>query len=130
MCSVCSFAFCANCNKTYHGTSKCYEEPKEPHKPEETSEDLLIKPPETDEGMRALMDDYSTGSKERLHLLERRYGRQTLLHTVEKHVSDKWITVNTKPCPHCFSPIQKEGGCSILLCAHCRRRFDWNLGPF
>uniref|UniRef100_A0A3B5LN81 RBR-type E3 ubiquitin transferase n=1 Tax=Xiphophorus couchianus TaxID=32473 RepID=A0A3B5LN81_9TELE len=79
MCSVCSFAFCVDCKKTYHGTSKCYEEP-----------------------------DLSTekSGKRKRRLLENRYGRKLFVYTFEKHVSDKWITTNTRPCPHCFSPIQ------------------------
>ncbi|MEQ2171792.1 hypothetical protein GOODEAATRI_014295 [Goodea atripinnis] len=58
------------------------------------------------EAMAALLRDYATGSRQRRRLLEGRYGRKLLLYTQEKHASDKWVTVNTKPCPHCFCPIQ------------------------
>lgn len=52
------------------------------------------------------MEDYAKGGKRRRRLLENRYGRKLFVYTFEKHVSDKWITTNTRPCPHCFSPIQ------------------------
>uniref|UniRef100_A0A146ZPL5 RBR-type E3 ubiquitin transferase n=1 Tax=Fundulus heteroclitus TaxID=8078 RepID=A0A146ZPL5_FUNHE len=122
MCSVCSFAFCVDCKKTYHGTSKCYEAPKVP---EQTSEDPLAVPPQTEEGMIALLEDYTTASKWRRRLLENRYGRQTLLHTIEGRVSDRWKAVHTKPCPHCFFPIQKDGGCNHMICRWCHRMFNW-----
>ncbi|XP_047230227.1 E3 ubiquitin-protein ligase RNF14-like [Girardinichthys multiradiatus] len=116
MCSVCSFAFCVNCKKTYHGTSKCYEEPNE-----KNSNDPLISLPQTSEGMAALLQDYATGCRQRRRLLERRYGRKLLLYTQ----SDKWVTVNTKPCPHCFCPIQKDGGCNHMYCTRCNQGFNW-----
>ncbi|KAM4738900.1 E3 ubiquitin-protein ligase RNF14-like [Anableps anableps] len=122
MCSVCSFAFCANCKKTYHGTNKCYEEP---NIPEENSDDPLISPTQPDEGMKGVMEEYANGNRRRRHLLERRYGRKMLLYTFEKHVSDKWITANTKPCPHCFCPIQKAGGCNHMFCTRCNQNFQW-----
>ncbi|XP_015248809.1 PREDICTED: E3 ubiquitin-protein ligase RNF14-like [Cyprinodon variegatus] len=122
MCSVCSFAFCVDCKKTYHGTSKCYEEPK---MSEQMSEDPLKGPPQTAEGMKALLEDYAKGSKRRRHLLERRYGRKLLLYTIEKHATSMWIAGNTKPCPHCFCPIQKDGGCNRVYCTQCYRPFNW-----
>ncbi|GAB2252771.1 hypothetical protein Droror1_Dr00005618 [Drosera rotundifolia] len=35
-----------------------------------------------------------------------------------------WITVNTKPCPTCHKPVEKNGGCNIMTCV-CRRQFCW-----
>ncbi|PWA21069.1 hypothetical protein CCH79_00009499, partial [Gambusia affinis] len=102
MCSVCSFAFCVDCKRTYHGTSKCYEEPD---LSTEKSEEQLIAFPKTEEGIQALLEDYAKGGKRRRRLLENRYGRKTFVYTFERHSSEKWITTNTKPCPHCFSPI-------------------------
>ena len=27
-----------------------------------------------------------------------------------------WITVNTKPCPKCHKPVEKNGGCNLVSC--------------
>lgn len=27
-----------------------------------------------------------------------------------------WITVNTKPCPKCHKPVEKNGGCNLVAC--------------
>lgn len=39
--------------------------------------------------------------------------------------SKKWIYENTKPCPSCSTPIQKNGGCNHLNCAKCGTDFCW-----
>lgn len=58
------------------------------------------------EGMKALWDDYASGSKQRKHLLESRYGRKALLSTMEDFLSEGWIAINSKNCPDCFCRIQ------------------------
>ncbi|MEQ2281633.1 hypothetical protein AMECASPLE_032443, partial [Ameca splendens] len=100
LCSVCSFAFCVNCKKTYHGTNKCSEITNE------TDEDLDQALPKSEEGVRALLEDYTSGSKQRRRLLELRYGRNVILRPVEFRMSEKWIDGNTQACPHCFCKIQ------------------------
>ncbi|XP_059647719.1 probable E3 ubiquitin-protein ligase ARI1 isoform X2 [Cornus florida] len=35
-----------------------------------------------------------------------------------------WITVNTKPCPHCHKPVEKNGGCNSVSCI-CGQSFCW-----
>uniref|UniRef100_A0A3B3W0V2 RBR-type E3 ubiquitin transferase n=1 Tax=Poecilia latipinna TaxID=48699 RepID=A0A3B3W0V2_9TELE len=105
MCSVCSFAFCVDCKNTYHGRSKCHEEP-----------DLST----------ALIEEYAKSGKRRRRLLENKYGRKLFVYTFEKHISDKWISANTKPCPHCFSPIQKYFGCNHMFCTQCKGKFTCN----
>ncbi|MEQ2275944.1 hypothetical protein XENORESO_011314, partial [Xenotaenia resolanae] len=119
LCSVCSFAFCVNCKKTYHGTNKCSEITNE------TDEDLDQALPKSEEGVRALLEDYTSGSKQRRHLLELRYGRNVMLGPVEFCMSEKWIDGNTQACPHCFCKIQKDGGCDVICCTRCGRRFHW-----
>ncbi|XP_043985244.1 E3 ubiquitin-protein ligase RNF14-like isoform X2 [Gambusia affinis] len=128
MCSVCSFAFCVDCKRTYHGTSKCYEEPD--LSTEKSEEQLIVLWKKTiskhcSEGIQAVMKDYAKGSKQRRHILENKYGRKFFVYTFEKQISEKWITTNTKPCPHCFSPIQKDGGCTHMFCTYCKRDFTW-----
>lgn len=66
-------------------------------------------------GMMALWDDYTRGSKQRKTLLEGRYGQNAFRVAVESILSDRWKTVNTKKCPHCFCIIQVFIDCIDLL---------------
>jgi ariadne-1 len=27
-----------------------------------------------------------------------------------------WVTANTKPCPTCHKPVEKNGGCNHVTC--------------
>ncbi|GMH17519.1 hypothetical protein Nepgr_019360 [Nepenthes gracilis] len=38
-----------------------------------------------------------------------------------------WITVNTKPCPKCHKPVEKNGGCNLVMCV-CGQSFCWICG--
>ncbi|KAL3614144.1 carbonyl reductase (NADPH-dependent) ari1 [Castilleja foliolosa] len=38
-----------------------------------------------------------------------------------------WMTVNTKPCPKCFKPVEKNGGCNLVSCI-CGQAFCWLCG--
>uniref|UniRef100_A0A3Q1EZ39 RBR-type E3 ubiquitin transferase n=1 Tax=Acanthochromis polyacanthus TaxID=80966 RepID=A0A3Q1EZ39_9TELE len=105
MCSVCNFAFCVKCRKTYHGLFSV----------------LLC----LSEGLKAVWDDYSTGNRERRRLLEGRYGRDIMQGTLTMWLSDDWITDNCKHCPHCFCKIQKISGCNVMTCTQCHRQFCW-----
>ncbi|XP_070497948.1 E3 ubiquitin-protein ligase ariadne-1-like [Chironomus tepperi] len=40
-------------------------------------------------------------------------------------LSSKWIHENTKNCPSCKSPIQKNGGCNHMNCPKCKFDFCW-----
>ena len=31
----------------------------------------------------------------------------------------------TKPCPHCHTPITKNGGCKHMHCTRCNTNFNW-----
>lgn len=124
MCSVCNFAFCVLCKKTYHGPDDCQNK-KKVKEEEEVPQDPTTALPRTEEGIKALWEDYSTGSKERKKLLESRYGRRRLICTVQEGLSENWLDSNSKYCPHCFSRIQKDGGCNMMFCIQCRHRFCW-----
>ena len=36
-----------------------------------------------------------------------------------------WILANTKPCPRCKRPIEKNQGCMHMTCSQCRHEFCW-----
>ncbi|KAL5715101.1 RBR-type E3 ubiquitin transferase [Ranunculus cassubicifolius] len=38
-----------------------------------------------------------------------------------------WMTVNTKPCPKCHKPVEKNGGCNLVSCI-CGQAFCWLCG--
>ena len=40
----------------------------------------------------------------------------------------RWIEIHTKPCPRCWVPIEKDGGCCSLRCSHCLGDFCWISG--
>ncbi|KQJ91448.1 hypothetical protein BRADI_4g37780v3, partial [Brachypodium distachyon] len=55
---------------------------------------------------------------------------------IEKHASDSetanWVLANTKHCPECRRPIEKNMGCMHMTCSNpCRHEFCWLcLGPW
>ncbi|XP_069560802.1 E3 ubiquitin-protein ligase RNF14-like [Brachyistius frenatus] len=125
LCSVCRFAFCVTCRKTYHGTDDC--QTKKSIKLQIKRDEALpgVDLPQSQEGLRALWDDYDGGSKKRRQLLESRYGRGILQKNLEMYLSEDWIVINSKACPYCFSRIQKDQGCNRMICSQCRRLFCW-----
>jgi len=36
-----------------------------------------------------------------------------------------WMAANTKKCPRCTSPIEKDEGCNHMSCRKCRHEFCW-----
>lgn len=38
------------------------------------------------------------------------------------------ITIHTKPCPKCHTPIDKNGGCVHMVCSLCHTAFCWKCG--
>lgn len=39
--------------------------------------------------------------------------------------SELWVKVNTKKCPKCQTPIQKNQGCMHMTCGKCKYEFCW-----
>ncbi|XP_029938843.1 E3 ubiquitin-protein ligase RNF14-like [Salarias fasciatus] len=119
VCPECNFAFCVICRSAYHGTEEC---PAGKKVKKSNFHEYL---PESHKGMMGLWNDYITGTKNRKHTLESKYGRKILMSTLACGLSDLWIAGNSKPCPHCFCKIQKEEGCNLVLCSRCKQSFCW-----
>ena len=49
----------------------------------------------------------------------------TFQRRVEGEKSDAWKDEHTKPCPSCFAPILRSGGCSHMTCSACEYQFCW-----
>lgn len=41
--------------------------------------------------------------------------------------TNSWLHANTKPCPKCAKPVEKAGGCNLVLC-RCGQAFCWLCG--
>ncbi|KAK9074034.1 hypothetical protein SSX86_006629 [Deinandra increscens subsp. villosa] len=41
--------------------------------------------------------------------------------------TNNWISANTKPCPKCHKPVEKNGGCNLVCCV-CGQAFCWLCG--
>lgn len=39
----------------------------------------------------------------------------------------RWLAANTKPCPKCSFPIEKNGGCLHMRCHKCQHYFCWQV---
>ncbi|XP_049588317.1 E3 ubiquitin-protein ligase RNF14 isoform X2 [Syngnathus scovelli] len=125
LCSVCAFAFCVSCKKTYHGTQGCTPAALPKRLQSKDTEEGSATLPHSLEGMKFLWDDYVSGSKQRRRLLVSRYGRKVLFLNLESTLSEGWIHLNTKNCPSCFSKIEKDAGCNVMTCSQCRQIFCW-----
>lgn len=42
-----------------------------------------------------------------------------------ENMNMNWILANTKPCPKCLRPIEKNQGCMHMTCSQCRFEFCW-----
>ncbi|XP_053287392.1 E3 ubiquitin-protein ligase RNF14 [Pleuronectes platessa] len=125
LCSVCRFPFCVRCRKTYHGAADCQENTTMKKLMETDLQEGKVDVPQSQEGMRALSDDYTSGSEERRRLLQSRYGRRMLQVVLPEFLSEDWVVFNSKSCPHCFCKIEKSGGCNMMTCSRCRQLFCW-----
>ena len=38
--------------------------------------------------------------------------------------TNNWLAANTKPCPKCGKPVEKNGGCNLVVCK-CRQVGSW-----
>ena len=38
------------------------------------------------------------------------------------------LQAHSKPCPKCSVPVEKDGGCNLVVCGSCRQPFCWLCG--
>ncbi|CAH0386783.1 unnamed protein product [Bemisia tabaci] len=50
---------------------------------------------------------------------------QTYCNESEDAANCLWLVTNSKPCPNCKSPIQKNEGCNHIKCYKCKHDFCW-----
>ena len=44
---------------------------------------------------------------------------------VEQGANNLWLLAHSKGCPHCKSPVEKNGGCNHMKCTNCEFHFCW-----
>ncbi|KPP63376.1 ankyrin repeat and IBR domain-containing protein 1-like [Scleropages formosus] len=64
----------------------------------------------------------SSGSRKCLRCIQRMAGVSA---AYEDAANLLWLRTNSKPCPICKSPIQKNEGCNHMQCAKCKYDFCW-----
>ncbi|XP_073507352.1 E3 ubiquitin-protein ligase RNF14-like isoform X2 [Phyllobates terribilis] len=98
ICSVCQYAFCILCKMTFHGISPC----NIPEGPEENIADLS--------------EEDLTAEEENRRRVEK---------SVQRMQNREWIKMNSKSCPGCKVPIEKNDGCNKMTCSKCKEFFCW-----
>lgn len=51
--------------------------------------------------------------------------RQWITKNSAESENMNWILANTKPCPKCHRPIEKNQGCMHMTCSQCKYEFCW-----
>lgn len=51
--------------------------------------------------------------------------RKWIVKNSAESENTNWILANTKPCPKCHRPIEKNQGCMHMTCSQCRHEFCW-----
>ncbi|KIM84557.1 hypothetical protein PILCRDRAFT_387571 [Piloderma croceum F 1598] len=111
-CQSCGFSFCSFCKRTWHGPlSDC--------------------PISVTESVVSEYVNLEEDSPKRV-LIERRYGKATILRLVAKYEEDRsnaeWFTSSTMPCPGCRVHVEKSAGCNHMTCAKCAQHFCYRCG--
>ena len=50
---------------------------------------------------------------------------KTKIGNHENEENNKWLKANSKKCPNCQAPIQKNDGCNHIKCTSCSYMFCW-----
>ena len=103
ICPECQFAFCAICNRSWHGYFQ-YCRTQEPE------EEIIL--------------DYMHGDEHTKKSLEAEWGKNNMQRYVDSYESDaafrKYMEANSNVnCPVCSSPIEKSMGCNKMTCSVC-----------
>ncbi|KAM4039122.1 E3 ubiquitin-protein ligase RNF14-like [Anomaloglossus baeobatrachus] len=102
ICTMCQYAFCVYCKKSFHGITGCTANA---------------------EKLAELIKEHQAADKKGKRLLEKRF--EQLKKVVENIKNMEWIGENAKPCPACKAPIQKIDGCNKMTCTGCKQKFCW-----
>ncbi|CAG2119088.1 unnamed protein product [Medioppia subpectinata] len=105
-CSACGYAFCKNCNFTYHGFDPC----------------SIFRDAQQ---RKLILEKYTYATAEEKLEIEKVYGKKQIASALEEAATDKWMEDMSKRCPHCRASIEKSDGCNKMSCWRCNTCFCW-----
>ncbi|XGW14339.1 hypothetical protein V3C99_000568 [Haemonchus contortus] len=109
-CLVCGYNFCTSCHRGYHGLHPCAWGTREV-----TLSQYLQASPEDRMKMALYYGGIENLEAEMEKAFEETDGR-----------SYAWIEENSKRCPQCGIPVQKNNGCNLVVCIICDTPFCWS----
>ena len=97
-CASCSHAFCLKCMKSAHEENVvCWQ----------------------------VEGEYLATDENGRNDLEAIYGKEKFRGVLDTTENEVWLKGNTRPCPRCSAAIEKDGGCSKMVCSQCNLKFCW-----
>eukprot|EP00004_Rigifila_ramosa_P026485 TRINITY_DN8269_c0_g1_i2.p1 TRINITY_DN8269_c0_g1~~TRINITY_DN8269_c0_g1_i2.p1 ORF type:complete len:396 (+),score=81.60 TRINITY_DN8269_c0_g1_i2:91-1278(+) len=109
-CTETGYAFCIDCNKSYHGLSKC----------------AVLR-----EGLLKFVREYASGTPQRRLELEAELGKEFFVKyatAVELELNLEYMKSIGKCCPTCKTGVEKLSGCNRMTCLLCKTNFCWTCG--
>lgn len=133
MCYECRYTFCRRCHEVYHFQAMCpkdeaveklrQQQEKERQRIQKKKEEALAKLTAMEKEKRSLEEQKLL--KEKYRVLVIKLSEQDAL--LEDFLNaERLDLLNTQQCPHCHVRIEKNGGCSHMVCSQCSRDFTWN----
>ncbi|KAK6744212.1 hypothetical protein RB195_011113 [Necator americanus] len=125
-CLVCGYSFCTGCRRTFHGVHPCKNK-------FDISISSFVENEDGTWGLREVtLQEYLRATPEERIEMGWWYGgienleaeMEEAMKKVDAH-SYMWIQENSKKCPNCSIPIQKNGGCKKVICSACKTPFCW-----
>ena len=107
-CNSCNFIFCVMCDKTWHGE----------HTPCEIRSSKYIE----------MYEKWKGATDPEREAMYKMYGRANVLRIIADIDSAEWLKKNSKPCPHCSTPLQLGMGCNKIKCSVCGNYMCWLCG--